>query len=156
MIGDKVEQVNAAIKNTLTSLEKNTHAETELLTHSNEQIQTVLSELEHLFTSLQNESGNLNQSAKLIKHEIDESLVQFQFQDRTGQMLMHVGDSIGHFSEQVRKSHANGVKALKPLGSEAILATLKDTYTMKEEHSAHGANSRHEKLKQPASEITFF
>lgn len=155
-IGDKVEQVSSSIKTTLAIAEKNIQAEADLLSVSNEKIQSVLEEWQTAFNKVQNNSSELSQSAQAIKVEIDESLVQFQFQDRIGQMLMHIRDSIGDFSKHVSQSHAFGVQALRPLGSEDILETLKGMYTMEDEFNAHLGSPRSDKKQQSSSEITFF
>lgn len=155
-IGDKVEQVSSSMRLTLAIAEKNIQAEADLLSVSNEKIQNVLEEWQTAFNKVQNNSSELSQSAQAIRIEIDESLVQFQFQDRIGQMLMHIRDSIGDFSKHVSQSHAYGVQSLKPLGSEDILETLKGMYTMEDEFNAHGGPKRSEKNKQSSSEITFF
>ena len=155
LIGAKVEQVSSSIKETLTIAEKNIQAEADLLTVSNDKINQVLEGWQSTFSKLQGRSTELSQSTQSIKNEINESLVQFQFQDRIGQILMHVRDSIGDFSRHVSQSHANGAQALKPLGTQDILETLKGMYTMEDEYNAHGSNRRAAKAN-PTSEITFF
>ncbi len=156
LIGAKVEQVSSSIKDTLTIAEKNIQAEADLLAVSNDKINRVLEGWQSAFSKLQSRSSELSHSTQGIKSEIDESLVQFQFQDRIGQILMHVRDSIGDFSRHVSQSHAYGVQALKPLGTQDILETLKGMYTMEDEHSNHGSGHHKSSSTQSSSEITFF
>jgi methyl-accepting chemotaxis protein len=153
-IGAKVEQVSSAIHTTLTAVEKSTENEAIAAAASSDDIQTVLNNLQQVFGKLQQHSKNLGNSAHAIKHEIDESLVLFQFQDRIGQVLSHVSDSINAFPRYVNRSHANGCEALKPLATEEIVSSLSDTYTMESEHRAHGTDKH--AGEQQSSEITFF
>lgn len=152
LIGSKVEQINSAMHSALAAVEKSTQDEAAAVAASNDNIQAVLDDLQSVFEKLQHCSNNLGCSAQNIKTEIDESLIQFQFQDRIGQVLMHVRDSITDFPCHVSVSHAGGIESLLPLDTDNMLDTLKSTYTMEAEHYAHG----HAPASQQATEITFF
>ncbi|MCQ8126919.1 methyl-accepting chemotaxis protein [Methylomonas rivi] len=152
LIGSKVEQINLAMHSTLVAVEKSTEAETLAVSSSNHNIQTVLENLQSVFDGLQHYSSDLSRSAQAIKHQIDESLVHFQFQDRIGQVLMHVGESIDKFPHHISSIHAEGVEALQPLDNAAMLEALKSTYTMETEHLAHGESPS----SSQSDEITFF
>ncbi|OQW72650.1 MAG: chemotaxis protein [Proteobacteria bacterium ST_bin11] len=153
-IGSKVEQVSSAIQTALVAVEKSAQNEAEAVTACNGNIQTVMDSLHEVFAKLQGYSNNLSHSAHAIKGEIDESLVHFQFQDRIGQILEHVKDSIVDFPKQLSHSHDGGVFALRPIDAERILSSLTSTYTMESEHHAHGGGGR---VAEPQTqEITFF
>ncbi|MBD9358476.1 methyl-accepting chemotaxis protein [Methylomonas albis] len=154
LIGSKVEQVSAAIQTTLVAVEKSTENETAAVAASHGNIQTVMNALHGVFDQLRKHSDDMDSQARVIKREIDESLVQFQFQDRIGQVLMHVRDSIGDLPRHVMKSHADGAKSLKPLATDEILHDLRSTYTMESEHRSHGGQGHHQ--EQTSTEITFF
>ncbi|MDT4332910.1 methyl-accepting chemotaxis protein [Methylomonas sp. MV1] len=154
LIGAKVDQVSTAIHGTLSAVEKSTEKEAAVVAASSENIRTVLAGLQQAFENLQNNAVNLNQSAQMIKQEINGSIVQFQFQDRIGQVLVHVRDSINDFPRQVQLSHAGGTLSLKPLVADEILHALTSSYTMESEHVHHGAGSPVN--EHHASEITFF
>ncbi len=153
LIGSKVDQVSGAIQTTLAAVEKSTENETAAVAASQGNIQTVMSALHGVFETLQRHSEEMNNQARVIKREIDESLVQFQFQDRIGQVLSHVRDSISDLPRHIMRSHGDGIFGLKPLATDDILHELRSTYTMVSEHSAHGGSAHHE---QPSTEITFF
>ena len=105
-----------------------------------------------VFDNMQASSQNLNQVTQSIKLQIDQSLVHFQFQDRIGQVLSHVRDSINQVPQLIVRSHADGVALLKPIGAKDLLDSLKSSYTMVEEHHAHDPKATH----QTPAEITFF
>ncbi|MCQ8182956.1 methyl-accepting chemotaxis protein [Methylomonas sp. SURF-1] len=153
LIGAKVDQISAAIQTTLAAVEKSAENETAAVAASQGNIQTVMSALHGVFETLRRHSDDLDNQARQIKREIDESLVQFQFQDRIGQVLSHVRDSISNLPRHIMRSHGEGVFELKPLATDDILRELSSTYTMASEHSAHGGAMPHE---QPATDITFF
>ena len=152
LIGDKVDHVSGAIKTTLSVAELNAQNESDTVNTASQKIQAVLDDLQNVFDQFQESSKSLGDAARAIKHEIDDSLVQFQFQDRIGQILTHVRNSIDDFPAHISRSHANGIMALKPLGTEDILDTLKNMYTMEEERRPHGPADTD---PQP-TEITFF
>lgn len=154
LIGAKVEQVSSAINTTLAAVEKSAENEAIAVATSSDNIRAVLTNLQVAFENLQHYSSSLGSSAHAIKREIDESLVQFQFQDRIGQVLAHVRDSIDTFSHYVDHSHAGGYTALKPLATEDMLSALSNTYTMESERHDHSGD-RHA-TETDTSEITFF
>lgn len=154
MIGTKVEQINSAMYAALNAVEQSTEDEAMAVAASNDNIHAVLDNLQQVFEIQQHYSNNLGQSARNIRAEIDESLIQFQFQDRIGQVLCHVRDSIDDFPRFVNESHSSGIESLKPLNTKHLLDLLKSTYTMEAEHHAHG--HIHGQVSQSTPEITFF
>ncbi len=154
LIGTKVEQINSAMSAALTAVEQSTKDEAIAVAASNDNIHAVLDNLQKVFEIQQHYSNNLGQSARNIRAEIDESLIQFQFQDRIGQVLCHVRDSMNDFPHFVSESHSGGIELLKPLNTQHLLDTLKSTYTMEAEHHAHG--QVHTPTSQSIPEITFF
>jgi methyl-accepting chemotaxis protein len=152
MIGTKVEQIHSAMSAALTAVEKSTEDEAIAVAASNDNIHAVLDSLQQVFEIQQHYTNNLGRSARNIRAEIDESLIQFQFQDRIGQVLCHVRDSINEFPRFVNACHSSGIESLTPLNTMHLLDSLKSTYTMEAEHHAHG----HGNAAQSAPEITFF
>jgi methyl-accepting chemotaxis protein len=157
LIGAKVEQVNVAIRSTLAAVERSTEIETEAVQSSNQEIQTVLLNLQEVFAELQRFSSNLGNSTQAIKHDIDESLVKFQFQDRVGQIMQHVAENIEQLPRFINQSHRGGVSALQPLDVDALLQALSSRYTMNSERFRHHHQGGSQHVTEPASEeITFF
>lgn len=155
LIGAKVEQVSVAIRTTLAAVEKSTEIETEAVYSSNNEIQTVLTNLQEVFDELQHYSANLGKSTLAIKHDIDESLVKFQFQDRVSQIMQHVAENIEELPRHIALSHRDGLKALKPLDIDQMLNALSSHYTMDSERHIHQRQGSYAP-EQPPTEITFF
>jgi methyl-accepting chemotaxis protein len=149
----KVEQVSAAITAAFSVVEKNAQNDANSVAESHGKIQQVLEDLGRVFYELKDSSDHLGAIAQGIKLEIAESLVQFQFQDRIGQTLSHVRDSIDQFPVYLARSQNGGPFELKPLDAQAMLADLQSSYAMQEEHYTHGSG-RPAQLQ--STEITFF
>lgn len=156
MIGTKVEQIHSAMSAALTAVEKSTEDEAIAVAASNENIHAVLDSLQQVFEIQQHYTNNLGWSARNIRAEIEESLIQFQFQDRIGQVLCHVRDSIDDFPRFVDQSHSSGIDSLNPLNTKKLLDALKSTYTMEAEHHAHAHGHAPTQVSESSPEITFF
>jgi len=152
-IGQKAEEVSAAIGAALSMAEASAQHEGSLVTDANERVHAVLDDLRALVEGLQDASTELGRAAEGIKHEISGSLVQFQFQDRIGQTLEHLRECIDAFPVKLDEAQRGGVPELRPLDAAGLLESLKSSYTMVEEHETHvggGSVPVHE------NEITFF
>ncbi|WP_347986751.1 methyl-accepting chemotaxis protein [Methylomonas sp. AM2-LC] len=152
LIGEKVELVSSAINHTLQVAEKTAQTQSDIITNANSDIEAVLNDLHTVFDNMKTSSQKLSEVTHNIKGDIDQSLVHFQFQDRIGQILIHVKDSINKVPEYMTLSHANGVTSLKPIGTNELLASLKGSYTMVEEHQTNESIPS----QQTPTEITFF
>jgi methyl-accepting chemotaxis protein len=152
-ITSKVGQIKATINKVCRTVEQNAQQDTVSVSKANETIWEVLENLEAVFSELKNSSDHIGEAAKNIQSEIAESLVQFQFQDRIGQTLTHVRDSIDQFSALLLHSHSNGPTALNPIDVETVLADLKASYSMQEELDTHNTGKA---SHLHSSEITFF
>ena len=96
---------------------------------------------------------NLERAAVEIRSDISESLVSLQFQDRVGQVLEHLRDSIALFPVVVSEAGERALDDGRPLDPRALLDALAANYTMAEEHHAHQSGAA---TKVSESEITFF
>ena len=152
-IGERAEQVSTAIAGALAVAEENADAEGQAVSEANAQVQNVLSDLLGLVDTLRDSGERLGETTAGIKDEVSESLVQFQFQDRIGQTLEHVRDSIAGFPDAMDSAAGQGAGALQPLDTEQILHALTSTYTMGEEFDTHGSGAP---AQVKESEITFF
>lgn len=95
----KVEQVSTAITEAFKVVEQNAQNDASSVYKANERIRDVLDDLENVFSEMKTSSDHIGEVTHGIKFQISESLVQFQFQDRIGQTLSHVRDSINQFPE---------------------------------------------------------
>jgi methyl-accepting chemotaxis protein len=161
-IGDRAEEVGAAIAMTFNVAEASALDEGTAVSDANDKVQSVLDDLMHLVVGLRDSSDQLGSAAEGIKHEISDSLVQFQFQDRIGQTLEHLRDSILLLPTLLEYLPQPRPGADPPLDAASVLASLSSSYTMAEEHHAHhgGSGPAGPSGSAPAavaeSEITFF
>lgn len=149
-IAQMVESVSAAIGSTLAVAEEKAALEDQAVAAANGTVQSVLDDLHGFVVDLRSSSQHLGATAATIKDEIADSLVQLQFQDRIGQMLEHVRASIDTFPLALDQALSSGSGAID---TDALLRDLTSTYTMVEEHSAHGGGSA---PAAAADDITFF
>lgn len=155
-IGVKVNEINDAITEAFMIAEETSQYDAECVSASNAQIQAVLNDMQTVMGSLQTANQQITNTAKGIKQDVYESLVQFQFQDRIGQTLSHVRDSINQFPGHLANSRAAGISGLKPLDKSTMLAELHDSYTMTEERHLHNSNTQTHNESIDSTEITFF
>ena len=152
-IGQKSEEVSQAITEAFALAEVDARREETIVADANERVQSVLDDLLGLVAGLKDSSEQLSHAAGGITEEIGQSLVQFQFQDRIGQTLGHLRDCIDQFPRKLEQSLQGGPGGLEPLDSTALLESLKDSYTMAEEHDVHGSGTP---VAVRETEITFF
>ncbi len=149
----KVEQVSAAITAAFAVAEQSALNDASAVSSSNDKIQNVLTSLSEIFYGLKNSSDHLNDVAVGIRCEISESLVQFQFQDRIGQTLSHVQDSIDLFPHYLQTSQGNDAFSVREFDVQGMLNSMQSTYTMREEYKTH-TTGKPAKLEE--NDITFF
>jgi methyl-accepting chemotaxis protein len=115
----------------------------------------VLADFKNITDDLLRSSTLLKNESVGIKAEIGEALVQLQFQDRVSQIMNHVKDNIERlpdFLQQNRQQYAQN-NQLTPLNPNALLAELKKTYVMADQHVIHKGGKVEQKTD---TEITFF
>jgi methyl-accepting chemotaxis protein len=154
-MGVMADQVREAISAAFSLAEENAELESTMVLDANTKVQSVLDDLLSLVSGLRGASDELGFAAEGIKNEIEGALVQFQFQDRIGQTLSHVRDSINTFPEVLARSQAGGAASVEPLDAVGMLNELKQSYTMVEEHQIDGSEAR-PALQEAEPEITFF
>ena len=152
-ITEKVEQVSTAIAAAFAVAEKNAFNDATSVAVSHEKIGHVLNDLGSVFAELQTASNNLNDLAREIRHEVNQSLVDFQFQDRIGQVLQHVGESIDQLPECFARSIDGGIHDLTPIDASSILKDLQMSYSMPEEHYTHVTGKS---AASAVSEVNYF
>ena len=114
----------------------------------------VLSDLRGVTDALEKSSTLLKGESVSIQAEINQALVQLQFQDRVSQILNQVNKNMdclpAIFREQLqnyRQTHS-----LERLDSQKLLAELQKTYVMADQHVIHQGG----KVAQKNTEISFF
>lgn len=152
-IGAKVEEITNAITKSFKMAEEASLEEDEAIGGAKRCIQAVLDDLRTMFEQFRHVSEQLKTNTQEIRGDVEESLTQFQFQDRVSQITSHVRDSIGSISERVTQSQAGGVRHLVPLNVDEYMSELESSYTMLDERNAHGGGKH---AAAQGAEITFF
>jgi methyl-accepting chemotaxis protein len=147
------DQVRDAIAGAFALAEENVELEGSMVADAHTKVDAVLDDLHSMVNDMQSSSAELGIATGGIRGEIEDALVQFQFQDRIGQTLSHVRDCIDSFPPALEQAQAGGIAALQPLDSDALLNLLKQSYTMAEEHQVHGSGTP---VAVHEAEITFF
>jgi methyl-accepting chemotaxis protein len=152
-IGQKAEEVSDAIEAAVGVAEADAEREATMVIDANRQVQSVLEDLIGMVTAMRSSSAELGHAAEGIKEEISRSLVQFQFQDRIGQTLGHLRECMDAFPPALDRAQGSGPGQLQRFDGQSLLALLRSSYTMAEEHETHSSG---EAVAVKETEITFF
>ena len=154
-IAERVQLISNAIVETCKIVDQSVAHEDESLADVQGTIERVLADFRSLTEAFQHSSDLLQTESMSIQAEINDSLVQMQFQDRVSQILTQVHKNLDHLPETLQQ-HLQGyldTRHLDPLDAEAILAELKKTYVMADQHILHEGGSVNYDKK---SDISFF
>ncbi|MGI4859149.1 MAG: methyl-accepting chemotaxis protein [Janthinobacterium lividum] len=155
-IAQKVGVISERVTEACAIAAASARADETAIASSGKTIEQVLADLRQVTETLAGASERLRTENVGIKREIDESLVQLQFQDRVSQIMSHTRTNIERFPQflasnrQAYRDSGEPVR-LEPAG---LLAELQSSYAMSDEHAAHGGTVRH--APAPDGEITFF
>ncbi|MDO8989308.1 MAG: methyl-accepting chemotaxis protein [Sideroxyarcus sp.] len=157
-ISATVETVNQAIESTLRVSEQYAKQDTEMVAGSEQVIARVMTQFGTATSALSDSAEILRNESQIIGNEIAEVLVALQFQDRVSQMLMHVRNDLGKLDDQLQDymDARTAGTAPTPMDARTWLDELARTYTMPEQHAAHGGKAPSTSAKTTNSEITFF
>jgi methyl-accepting chemotaxis protein len=149
-MAERVGMINGAIVATRAVAEATAAQDDADTLQSQQKIDQVLADLHGTTTAIVGASEALRAESRSIKDEINEALVQLQFQDRVSQIMTHVKANIERLPAVLAEPQAPAV--LAPLDAATLLAELESTYAMAEERAVHGSGG----AAQPAQEVTFF
>ena len=154
-IAEKVGVISAAIVDTCNVVRDSVKQEDGSMLTAEASIGTVLADFRNITDALLRSSTLLKNESVGIKSEISDALVQLQFQDRVSQIMNHVKDNIERLPDFLQQHHQeyDRVGVLQPLDSQALLAELKKTYVMADQHVIHKGGKVEQKND---AEITFF
>jgi methyl-accepting chemotaxis protein len=118
----------------------------------------VIEHLENRTLQMRDEGVQALELGRQVKREIEQILVDFQFQDRCDQMLRQLVASIEELTELIRVQQQAREEGLPiPEGDvESLLAMMKQRYVATEQHVHHGATSDHQFKHAEKSSINFF
>ncbi|RXN84451.1 chemotaxis protein [Achromobacter aloeverae] len=155
-IAEKIELIGAAILQTCTVAEQTTRREQEAVAASETAIQQVLEGFQAFADGLTETTDRLREESQGIQTEVNEALVQLQFQDRVSQVMAHVVANIERLPTVIQDYRRECEEAgeLLPLAAGGLLQELEKTYAMAGERELHrGAPT---KPATAGDDITFF
>lgn len=159
-ITKKIELINSAINDTRAAAEASREQENRVLSDSEERINEVLSRFQKLTTSLSASTDLLRNESRDIQTEVNEALVQLQFQDRVSQILSHVRDNICRLPLLAQEycDKCDPDSELHVFSAAELLKELEATYAMASERINHqiSLEKMPDSIQPPSEEVTFF
>jgi methyl-accepting chemotaxis protein len=149
-ISGTVGVISGALVEIGTKNEKVSSRDQQAVADSEQHIRTVLERFNQRTTRLADVARQSQKASEAIKNEVCESLVQLQFQDRTGQILQHVVDSMQQADESPADMEPN---ADVQEHVQRHLDKMARTYTTEEQRRLH---SGLESQAVAPQEVTFF
>lgn len=154
-IAEKVGVISAAIISTCHAVRASVKQEDGSMHAAETTIGTVLADFKTITDALLHSSTLLKDESIGIKSEVGAALVQLQFQDRVSQIMGHVKDNIerlpGFF--QLHREQYVQAGTLQRLDPQTLLAELKESYVMADQHVIHSGGMTTQKND---TDITFF
>ncbi|MBK9443182.1 MAG: chemotaxis protein [Comamonadaceae bacterium] len=154
-IAEKVKIISAAIVDTCTVVRESVAAEDNTLETAHGTIDQVLADFKNITDAFQRSGTLLQDESVSIQSEINNALVQLQFQDRVSQIMTQVIKNIQRLPEvlQQQRDQFTQDSQLLPLDAQDMLVEMKKTYVMADQHVIHeGGKVQHSN----ATDISFF
>lgn len=149
-MAEKVAAVGQAIQTACDSA-RATKEQEESVRYSETAIKSVIEEFRNTASGITDAARSLRDASQGIRDGIDGALVQFQFQDRTSQILSHVRENILETGNLLADAERDAPDAA---AIERQLEQLQQHYAMRDEWDAHYGETTHD--AQKSSDVTFF
>ena len=137
-ITQKIALVNQSLAEIIDTNETVSEREGAALHDSGNRIQGVLGKFGDMSAGLARSTEDLRRESSAIKNEIEESMVQLQFQDRVGQIMAQV---VGSMRDLDGRAHAVACGEQSDIDAEGYMAQMVSTYTTDEQRRNHQANA---------------
>ena len=159
-MSERVAAINQALGETLRQARAMAQDDQGFLDRAEGDLQGVIQRFQCSANVLGEANAGLEREGDGVRREINEVLVDLQFQDRVGQILHAVVQDSARLRDllgQAREARANGLP-LPELQGEAWMARLRRSYTMQEQHALHhgGAAAGEAQAQEQDADITFF
>lgn len=148
-MSSQVTFISSTIESTIADAQASQGRDHAMVTRSHSTIKEVLQDLTEYAQTLTGSADELTQTNLTIKDEIEQTLVQLQFQDRVGQMLSHVRENVNTVSRQLQAPDSE-------LDVERCLQDLEKSYAMAEERLGHHQTPREYNNAAAGADVTFF
>ena len=137
-IGAKINTISDTLKNIVGANEEAVERENLTVKESEARIGKVLSHFGGMTERLLQSAEQFRNEGEAIKNDVMESMVQLQFQDRVGQILSHVVNSIEDLG---RTASAAGQGGGSDAAAEDYLDTMARSYTTDEQRRIHAGSA---------------
>jgi methyl-accepting chemotaxis protein len=155
-IAEKVKVISAAISESSSAVRESVKQREERALATKGTITGVIDDFKEVTGMLERSSEVLKEESKAIQSEIGHAIVDFQFQDRVGQILYHLKNNIDQWPQflQAHQDQCAQTGEVPMLDPQILLDELKKTYVMADQHVIHAGG----KVAEPKQddEITFF
>lgn len=154
----RVEEINKALVETLRQARAMAQEDQNFLDRAEGDLQGVIQSFQRSTHLLGEANAGLERESDGVRSEINEVLVDLQFQDRVAQILHAVMQDSARLRDllsEAREARAKGLP-LPELRGQAWMAGLRRSYTMQEQHALHHGGATHVKTQDEDSDITFF
>lgn len=151
----KVNVINEAIVNAFHIAEQSAAKDEDVLTHSETSIREVMDRFSKVVRSLTDSATVMQEEGEGIRYEIEDMLVELQFQDRTSQILAQVRSNLAEMEESILGQQSDRDAGREPSGFDVDmwLRRMEQTYAMLDQRLNHSGTAT-QSSAQP--EITFF
>ena len=155
-IAEKVKVISAAIVNTCTVVHDSVVAEDTSLEAAHATIDRVVADFRGITEAFQRSRDVLQGESLSIQSEVNQALVQMQFQDRVSQILTQVIKNIERLPAVLQETQQTYAQTgvLRAHDAQDMLTEMKKTYVMADQHVIHAGG----KVAQSSSatDISFF
>jgi len=155
---EKADELIAAVKRLHSASSEGTKSVTAAIEESEEIVTDVIDTMSGRAVELETDSEKLRELGRHVQGEIQDMLVSFQFQDRVGQILTQVNDSLQGVRDilALRASLREQGEDPAEIDVESFLSSLKTTYTTTEQHRNHGDDEGEASDDAEGGSIAFF
>jgi methyl-accepting chemotaxis protein len=155
-IAEKVKIISAAIVDTCAVVRESVVAEDRSQGSVHTTIERVLGDFKGVTDAFQRSSNLLQDESLNIQAEVNQALMQLQFQDRVSQILTQVIKNLNQLPivlQAHRDTYAQ-TRMLEPMDAQQVLTELKKTYVMADQHVIHEGGKVEQ--KSDTTDISFF
>jgi methyl-accepting chemotaxis protein len=143
VIGQKISIINESIEKILGANEQVTERENSAVKESEGRITKVLEHFGAMTERLLRSAEQFRRESEVIKDEVMESMVQLQFQDRTGQILANVSRNIEELPEIAGSLQAKAGPGDGREAAQEYLEAIARGYTTDEQKRIHDGGTVH-------------
>jgi len=157
-ISERISELNIRMKSFQSMEHTPTQEESDALVAGEKTLERVISHLENRALLLRHQGNDMREVGHTIQSEIEKMLVDFQFQDRSSQILSQVNLSIEEMAQQVldQRTARSSDLGPQPIDVDLLLETMKDRYVATEQHKHHSASDTSYKSHADGGSVNFF